>query len=55
MSKRIKHTILLIVSLVQIDFSGLHKSRKGEAIFRYKEAWRAAIHGIAKNRTQLSD
>lgn len=35
MSKRIKHTILLIVSLVQIDFSGLHKSRKGEAIFRW--------------------
>ena len=24
-------------------------------IYIYREAWRAAIHGVAKSRTQLSD
>lgn len=42
MSKRIKHTVLLIVSLVQIDYSDLHKSRKDEAICRW--SYRAQYH-----------
>ena len=42
MSKGIKHTILLIVSLVQIDFSALHKSRMGEAICRW--SYRTQYH-----------
>ena len=36
------------------DSMGMNLSKLREFVM-YREAWRAAIHGVAKSRTQLSD
>ena len=38
-----------IINSVDVALGGLRK------LVMDREAWRAAVHGVAKNRTQLSD
>ena len=38
-----------ITDLIDVSLSELHE------LVMDREAWRAAIHGVAKGRTQLSD
>ena len=37
------------------DSKDMSLSRLWEAVVKDREAWRAAVHGVAKSRTRLSD
>ena len=41
--------------MTQDDMAGWHHGLDGREMVMDREAWRAAIHGVTKSRTRLSE
>ena len=41
--------------MTEDEMTGWHHRHNGDEFEKDREAWHAAVHGVAKSRTQLSD